>query len=50
MSAGADLEAAFPIEVLGAKADPEEAPYANAAAAVRRVLGENIMVFFVGMV
>lgn len=29
-----DLETAFPMEVLGAKAEPEEAPYANAAAAV----------------
>jgi hypothetical protein len=43
----ADLEAAFPTEVLGAKAEMEEAPYANAAAAANKVLRLNNMLFVV---
>lgn len=45
MTAGDDLEIAFPTALLGAKAEPEEAPYTTAAAAANRVLRLNIMVF-----
>jgi hypothetical protein len=40
----ADLEMAFPTELLGAKAELDEAPHAKAAAAANKVLRLNIMV------